>query len=159
MFINENQISKVFNKIVADLDSNNWEKIEPGRQERWVTKHLVRPVVENSLNNIGESRLILSSDGEVQPKQINRFGMTFSPDLDVTFLNQRCISFEVKLLRDNDASGSITKAIGQSIMYHELGYSYSLCLLFDCRRKRNASLVEFVLEKQYSNNRVKLRIY
>lgn len=159
MFIAEGQVGAVFEKILTDLDSMQWEKVDPNRQERWVTKHLVRPVVKKTLDNIGERRLLLSSDGETKPRQINRFGMTFSPDLDVTFLSQRCISFEVKLLRDSDASGSITKALGQSIIYHELGYSYSLCLIFDCRTRRNSSLVEFALDKKYSDNRVKLRVY
>ena len=159
MYIDEFKIGKIFNRIIADLDIHNWPAIDSWRQERWVTKHIVRPVVANTLNQIGEKRLILSSDGEYAPKKIVKYGMSFSPDLDVTFLNQRCIAIEVKLLREIDASGSITKALGQTILYQEFGYENSLCLIFDCRKKKSTQLAEFALSSEYSHNKVKLRCF
>jgi len=159
MHINDSTVGKIFNRVLADLDSISWPKIDQNRQERWVTKHLVRPIVSKTLLEIGEKRLILSSDGENAPRQIIKYGMSFSPDLDITYLEQRCIAFEIKLLRDADASGSISKAIGQAIMYKELGYQNSLCLIIDCRSRKSTQLVEFAFSKEYAHSKVRMRCY
>lgn len=159
MHISESKVGKIFERVLADLDSYNWPRIEQHKQERWVTKHIVRPVVLNTLLEIGEKRLILSSDGEYAPKKIIKYGMSFAPDLDITYLDQRCIAFEVKLLRDSDASGSITKALGQAIIYKELGYENTLCLTFDCRTRKSSRLTDFALEKNYLHSKVKMRCF
>ena len=47
--------------------------------------------------------------------------------------HEKYISYEVKILRDGDPGGALTKAIGQTALYARLGYRASFGLIFDQR--------------------------
>jgi hypothetical protein len=145
--LNSDQLEKVFRVVESDLKGASWPRVDPRQQERSITQHVVRPVIETTLERIGEKRLLLGSDGLKVPKPILKFGMSFSPDLEIRFFHQKCIAFEVKVLRDSDASGSLTKAIGQTLVYKNLGFEYAICLIFDARPRRNSDLEEFLEQK------------
>ena len=138
------QIGNLTSRLVADLQSTNWPKIQSTDQERSVTKHFVAPVVRETLSQLGINRLVLSSDGTRVPKPLIKFGMSFSPDLEIRFADQKCIAFEVKLLRDHDASGSLSKALGQALIYKSFGFERSICVVFDTRKNGDSEIQNFL---------------
>ena len=48
----------------------------------------------------------------------------------------------MKILRDHDASGSLTKAVGQTFMYKALGFEKVIGLIFDVRKNTKLGLRE-----------------
>jgi hypothetical protein len=140
--LSSEKIQKLHSDIVAKLKDHNWSELLPGQLERSLTKHEVAPVIRGYLDNIGASTLVLRHDGNLQPRPLIRHGMSFAPDLDISRLNQRCLAIEVKILRNSDASGSLTKAIGQTFSYKALGYESSIGLIFEGRSRRYSNLQE-----------------
>lgn len=110
--------------------------------------------MENLLLKLGERQLVIRYDGKLNPRSMMRHGMNFLPDLEVYLYSQKCIALEVKILRDNDASGSLSKAIGQTFMYKALGFEIAIGLIFDARTKSRAGLQETLDELVSSETRV-----
>lgn len=140
--LSKDQIEKLHTEIASRFSNHNWPDLESGQLERTVTKNFVAPIVRTYLDNIGASTLVLRHDGQLQPRPLVRHGMSFAPDLDISRLNQRCLAVEVKILRSNDASGSLTKAIGQTFSYKALGYESSIGLIFEGRGRKYSNLQE-----------------
>jgi hypothetical protein len=140
--LSRGQIENLHADIVDKFSNHPWPDLEPGQLERTVTKNIVAPIVRTYLDNIGASTLVLRHDGQLQPRPLIRHGMSFAPDLDISRLNQRCLAIEVKILRSTDASGSLTKAIGQTFSYKALGYESSIGLIFEGRGRRYSNLQE-----------------
>lgn len=142
--LTDQQVGNLTLKVIADLRSGLKLDLNEVRQERSITKYLILPIVRETLNKIGEARLFLGSDGEKVPKPLIRFGMTFSSDLEIRYFEQRCLAIEVKILRNNDPSGSLSKAIGQSLIYRNMGFLHSICLVIDSRNKRYPEIQSFL---------------
>lgn len=143
------------NRITLEYLRNfEWEFPRPNQQERSLTNHTVGPSMENLLLKLGERQLVIRYDGKLNPRSMMRHGMNFLPDLEVYLYSQKCIALEVKILRDNDASGSLSKAIGQTFMYKALGFEIAIGLIFDARTKSRAGLQETLDELVSSETRV-----
>jgi hypothetical protein len=84
-------------------------------------------------------------DGHLAARPLIQHGMTFLPDAQITLHSQKILAVEVKIIRDVDPSGSLSKAIGQTIMYKSLGFESSIGLIFDMRKERHDSLAETLL--------------
>jgi hypothetical protein len=60
-------------------------------------------------------------------------GITFYPDLAVVSVYEKYLAFEVKILRDGDPGGALTRAIGQTSLYERLGFNATFGMVFDQR--------------------------
>jgi hypothetical protein len=85
--------------------------------------------------------------------------MTFLPDAQASLGAQKILAIEVKILRDGDPSGSLSKAIGQTFMYRALGFEMSLGLIFDYMSKRHVGLENPLSEIDQIDNRVKFILF
>ena len=72
---------------------------------------------------------------------------------------QKILSIEVKILRDSDPSGSLSKAVGQTYLYRALGFEMSLGLIFDGRTKNFAGLEDTLAKLDDQENRVKFVLF
>ena len=130
------------------------EDIEEGKQERWITNHILAPRLKKILNEYGQHSFIVRHDGGLAPRPLILSGMSFSPDIDISYFQQKCIAIEVKVLRDNDPTGSLTKCMGQTNLYSLLGFHASIGVLIDERGRRSAKLQEFLLNSRDSDRSI-----
>ena len=151
LHLNAVRLNKLHQLIQSGLQSADWLPIKDGQQERSITHHCVGPVVQSVMESIGEKQLILRHDGAIAPRSIIRYGMSFSPDIEISLYSQKCLAVEVKILRDHDASGSITKAVGQTFMYKALGFEKVVGLIFDTRKKVKTGLEQTLNELTKDN--------
>jgi len=89
--------------------------------------------------------LFLRGDGGVSPRPVPGFGTFFYPDLEISEFHSRYLAVEVKFIRDSDPSGSISKALGQALIYRAAGIPLVYVILIDCRsRDRSSSDIDGV---------------
>ena len=153
--LNQDQLAVLFREVYELLVKTDWPKVESSQMERTITRNYVAPVIRDYLVNKGAFHLVLRSDGFLAPRPLLRHGMSFSPDVDISRLNQRALAIEVKILRDNDASGSLTKALGQTFAYKGLGYENSIGLIFESRSRKARYLDDFIREMNKIDNSTK----
>jgi hypothetical protein len=153
--LSKNEVSALFNEVFGQLLNSSWPQIESSQMERSVTRNFVAPLIRDFLLNKGAFHLVLRSDGFLAPRPLIRHGMSFAPDVDISRLNQRILAIEVKILRDNDASGSLTKAIGQTFAYKALGYEKAIGLIFESRNRKARNLEEFINQMNSIDSDVK----
>jgi hypothetical protein len=85
--------------------------------------------------------------------------MTFLPDAQASLGSQKILAIEVKILRDSDPSGSLSKAIGQTLMYRALGFEMALGLIFDNRTRKHSGLEDPLAMLDQKENRVKFILF
>lgn len=104
------------------------------------TGKVLLPWLQNRVSELLKPELYVRGDGGPQVQPLNWEGITFYPDLTVVSTHDKYLAFEVKILRDGDPGGALTKAIGQTSLYARLGFSASFGLVFDQRASvaRNA---------------------
>jgi len=132
---------------------------DQGQQEREFTKEQVGPALQQFLIETFRSQITLRFDGELSARPLIRYGMKFYPDAQLSFRTQRILSVEVKIIRDSDASGSLSKAIGQTLMYRALGYECSLGLIVDARSNSADSLNDSLTFIDAQLNRTKFVLF
>ncbi len=143
------------NRITIEyLQNIEWEMPAHGQQERTVTNHSVGPAMEKLLESLREPQMVIRYDGALNPRSILRHGMNFLPDVEIYMYTQKCIAIEVKILRDSDASGSLTKAVGQTFLYKALGFEIALGIIFDIRRNKRGGLQQTLDGLSVSDDRV-----
>jgi len=94
----------------------------------WLTKKV------SSLNRTG---LYVRGDGGPSVRPLIWENFSFYPDLAIVEGEKTYIAFEVKILGGADAGGGLTKGIGQTALYSNLGYSKSFGLFFEQRFTRS----------------------
>lgn len=144
---NESQLNEFFTEVNDFIVRQKFVLRDQGQQEREFTKEQVGPALQKFLNDTLRSQITLRFDGELSALPLIRYGMKFYPDAQLSFRTQRILSVEVKIIRDSDASGSLSKAIGQTLMYRALGYECSIGLILDARSNSADSLsdsLEFI---------------
>jgi hypothetical protein len=144
--VSKEEINELFHDVFNLLRKSEWPQIHSHQQEKSITRNLVAPVIRNYLVNRGAHQFVLRSDGYLTPRPLVRHGMSFTPDVDISRLNQRLLAIEVKMLRNSDASGSLTKALGQTFSYRALGYERTIGLIFESRDRKARNLDEFIQE-------------
>ncbi len=152
--LSEAKLDKLGKVTLDYLQRVDWEIPLAGQQERSVTNHSVGPAMEKLIAELREPQLVIRYDGKLQPRSILRHGMNFLPDLEVYLYTQKCIAIEVKILRDSDASGSLSKAVGQTFLYRALGFEIALGLVFDIRKNKRSGLQNTLDELSGSDDRV-----
>lgn len=97
------------------------------------TGSVLLPWLQKKVSTLLKPELYVRGDGGPPVQPLIWEGMTFYPDLAVVSAYEKYLAFEVKILRDGDPGGALTKAIGQTSLYERLGYSATFGLIFDQR--------------------------
>ena len=97
------------------------------------TGEVLLPWLQKKVSTLLKPELYVRGDGGPPVQPLVWEGITFYPDLAVVSVHERYLAFEVKILRDGDPGGALTKAIGQTSIYARLGYSATFGLIFDQR--------------------------
>jgi hypothetical protein len=152
--LSQPKLDKLSAITVEYLRNVDWVLPVVGQQERTVTNHSVGPAIENLTEGLREPHLVIRYDGKLNPRSILRHGMNFLPDVEVYMFTQKCLAIEVKILRDSDASGSLTKAVGQTFLYKALGFEIAIGLIFDIRKNKRSGLQQTLDELSQFDDRV-----
>ena len=96
---------------------------------------------------LNRKSLLIRADGHVAPRQLRFSGMSFVPDLEIVEFETRHLAVEVKFIREVDPSGSITKAMGQVLLYKSLGFKQAHALIVDTRLSSDALELQHDVEK------------
>ena len=159
MQLSEARLEKFFLRLIEHFQSVELEYEAQGQLERSLTKSQVGPALQKFIDSLAMPQLIVRYDGHKSVRPLLRHGMTFLPDAQVTLGNQKIVAIEVKILRDGDPSGSLSKAIGQTYLYRALGFEMALGLVIDARSRKHEGL-ENPLEKiDNSEKRVKFILF
>jgi hypothetical protein len=145
--------------LVDHLKSIDIEYETQGQLERTLTKTEIGPAIQDFVDSLAMPQLIVRYDGHKAVRPLLRHGMTFLPDAQVTLGHQKVAAVEVKILRDTDPSGSLSKAIGQTFMYRSLGFEMSIALIIDARTRSFEGLENPLQEIDDFENRVKFILF
>jgi hypothetical protein len=157
--LTESEIQKFFEKVVSFFEGKEIEAMAQGQQERSLTKNQIGPALKEFVTKIGIPQIVVRYDGHNPVRPLLRHGMTFLPDAQASLGSQKILAIEVKILRDSDPSGSLSKAIGQTFMYRALGFEMSVGLIFDHRSKRYGGLEVPLSDIDQLDNRVKFILF
>ena len=105
------------------------------------TASFLLPWLTSKVASLNKSGLYVRGDGGPSVRPLVWEKISFFPDLAIVEGEETYISFEVKVLTDNDAGGSLNKGIGQTAMYANLGYVNSFGLMFERRWENRDTLV------------------
>ena len=97
------------------------------------TGEILLPWLQKKVATLLKPELYVRGDGGPPVQPLIWEGITFYPDLTVVSAHEKYLAYEVKILRDGDPGGALTKAIGQTALYARLGFSASFGLIFDQR--------------------------
>lgn len=126
------RLSLLFSELIdnCDYDAPVSEELETS-----YTKRVLYPLVATWLPSLRRPELLVRADGAGNaPRALTVGSAQFHPDLEVVSAAQRLLALEVKLMRpQQNPTGSFTKAIGQAVVYRELGFASSHALIIDCR--------------------------
>jgi hypothetical protein len=159
MQFSQRSLEKFFAKLVTHFQSIEIEYEMPGQLERSLTKSQVGPALQKFVDSLAMPQLIVRYDGHKSVRPLLRHGMTFLPDAQVTLGNQKIVAIEVKILRDGDPSGSLSKAIGQTYLYRALGFEMALGLIVDARTRKHEGLEVPLLQIDNTEDRVKFVLF
>jgi hypothetical protein len=98
----------------------------------------VVPQIEKMLVDIKEKRLNLRGDGVQPVRPLFKSRFSIKPDIEIEIFGERLLAFEVKILRKNDPTGSLTTAIGQGLLYRAWGYKAAFVLIIDSNNNPKA---------------------
>ena len=104
-----------------------------GGGETAFTGDVLLPWLQKKVSTLLKPELYVRGDGGPPVQPLIWEGVTFYPDLAVVSAYEKYLGFEIKILRDGDPGGALTKAIGQTSLYARLGYSATFGLIFDQR--------------------------
>jgi len=156
--LSQGQLNVFFSKSIDFFTKQKFQLSEQGQQERELTTLQVGPALERLTQTLMLNQLIVRYDGHLAARPLIKFGMTFLPDAQVTLNMQKIMAIEVKIIRELDPSGSLSKALGQTLMYKALGFECALGLIFDLRTERHHSLSE-TLSSLGDKNRTKFILF
>lgn len=159
MLLSEARLEKFFLKLVEHFQSIEIEYEAKGQLERSLTKSQVGPALQIFVDSLVMPQLIVRYDGHKSVRPLLRHGMTFLPDAQVTLGNQKVAAIEVKILRDGDPSGSLSKAIGQTYLYRALGFEMSVGIIVDARTRKHEGLEVPLLKIDNLDERVKFILF
>jgi hypothetical protein len=157
--LTESEIQKFFEKVVSFFEGKEIEAMAQGQQERSLTKNQIGPALKEFVTKIAIPQIVVRYDGHNPVRPLLRHGMTFLPDAQASLGSQKILAIEVKILRDSDPSGSLSKAIGQTLMYRALGFEMALCLIFDNRTRKHSGLEDPLSILDQKENRVKFILF
>jgi hypothetical protein len=136
--LTESQFSALVKITKNTLAELKFERPQYRTNEITFTKEFVVPQIEKMLVDIKEKRLNLRGDGIQPVRPLFKSRFSIKPDIEIEIFGERLIAFEVKILRKNDPTGSLTKAIGQGLLYRAWGYKAAFVLIIDSNKNQKA---------------------
>lgn len=134
--LSENQLANLSKKFASRLDTLEWRSPLEGESEPTYTGSVLLPSATTLIAEVETPGLVVRADGGVAPRPVSLVDVSFYPDLEIAYFDARSLAVEVKFVRDADATGSISKAIGQALIYRSGGFPWVHVVLVDCRTRR-----------------------
>lgn len=105
----------------------------PDRHEREpaYTGRCLQGPVASLLAGLDIKGLVRSGDGAASVRTVNLLGLPFYPDLAISFHAEPLIAVEVKYLRSGGRQNPIATALGQTMLYQNLGYRRACTFFVD----------------------------
>ena len=157
--LKESELENFFKKVVTFFESASIEALAQGQQERSLTKNQIGPALKVFVTSLRIPQIVVRHDGDTAVRPLLRHGLTFLPDAQASLGSQKVLAVEVKILRDSDPSGSLSKAIGQTLMYRAMGFEMAIGLIFDNRSKNYQGLEIPLALLDQDENRVKFILF
>lgn len=104
-----------------------------GEVEVAYTARVLLPAFQSWVKGLRRPGLFVRGDGGPGLLPIRLRGVELFPDIEVSIGTTIECAIEVKFLRSNDTSGSITKAVGQASLYGHLKSCFGCALVLDLR--------------------------
>ena len=132
--LTDSQIEVLFSKALDSIIANVLPLPGEGEKETAFTQRVVLPFVTDWVKTLNVGGLHVRGDGGLNPLAVVWDGISLYPDVTVMQFHARLVSYEVKFLKPEDPGGSLTKAIGQTLMYERAGFASSIGVIVDCRK-------------------------
>ena len=130
----EQQLEKLIQKTSTFLNETSLLPPLQTEKEPAYTKRVVLPAVSHWVTSLNAGALHVRGDGGANPLRVVWDDIVLYPDVTIMNFHERLISFEVKFIRNDDPGGSLTKALGQTLMYEKAGFAASYGIIIDCRK-------------------------
>ena len=108
-------------------------------EEKKFTAEVLLPWLREKVRQLAKPGLYVRGDGGPGVHPVVWNNISFFPDLTVVSDEEKLVAFEVKLIREVDPGSSLSKAVGQSILYSSFGYKVSIAIVVDCRESAKAA--------------------
>ena len=132
--LTNSQIEILFSKALDSIITNALPLPREGEKETAFTQRVILPFVTEWVKTLNVGGLHVRGDGGLNPLKVVWDGISLYPDVSVMQFHDRLVSYEVKFLKPEDPGGSLTKAIGQTLMYEKAGFASSIGVIVDCRK-------------------------
>ena len=132
--LTNSQIEILFSKALDSIITNALPLPREGEKETAFTQRVILPFVTEWVKTLNVGGLHVRGDGGLNPLKVVWDGISLYPDVTVMQFHDRLVSYEVKFLKPEDPGGSLTKAIGQTLMYEKAGFASSIGVIVDCRK-------------------------
>lgn len=141
--LQESQVENLFKKLLDELFSVRFPAPEIEELEESFTARVLLPWLSNWVKSLQTPGLYVRGDGGASINPVRFHGANLYPDLSISAFEAYYVAIEVKYLRNEDAGGSLTKAVGQTFLYRHGGFAASFALIFDLRsREMKASSMQ-----------------
>jgi hypothetical protein len=131
--LTEAQSARLARRFTKDFADCEFAQPATDQLELGYTSEQIRPWVENWTASLKQPQLLVRGDGGAPATALMLGDMQFYPDVEILEFDKKHVAVEVKLLRSNDGTGSLTKALGQSVIYRTLGFDTVHVALIDVR--------------------------
>lgn len=135
--LTDKQFSILIKVISRTLEDTEFGQPKLGSTELFITKNHVIPRIEEVIAKIKKKGLNVRGDGSQPVRPIYKSNFSVKPDIEIENYGERLIAVEVKILKKKDPTGSLSKAIGQGLLYRVWGYKAVFVLVFDFRPGKN----------------------
>ena len=132
--LTNSQIEILFSRALDSIIRNALPLPREGEKETAFTQRVILPFVTEWVKTLNVGGLHVRGDGGLNPLKVVWDGISLYPDVTVMQFHDRLVSYEVKFLKPEDPGGSLTKAIGQTLMYEKAGFASSIGVIVDCRK-------------------------
>lgn len=151
--LTDSQQRKLFEKLTESIKLERFEPPRDSEREPDFTGRVLLPWLTIWVKGLNHPGLYVRGDGGPSVPPITWQGITIFPDLVIVDGPSKYVALEVKVISDVDPGGSLTKAVGQSVLYAKLGYENSIGMIFDIRRSsKPINQVRVVEELEVSTN-------
>lgn len=124
-------------ELVLPIVTSTWE------EKIFTAEHLL-PWLQGKVEQLAKPGLYVRGDGGPSVHPVVWSNIAFFPDLAIVSDEEKLVAFEIKLIREVDPGSSLSKAIGQSILYSSFGYKVSRAIVVDCRESiKNANQMKW----------------
>ena len=123
----------MFDMLKSNISANDFLCPLLYEKEREFTGRVLLNWLQQWVRDLHHPGLYVRGDGGPGISPVTWRGFQLFPDLAIVEGNTKYLAVEIKLITEVDPGGSMTKAVGQSVLYGQLGYMNSIGMIFDVR--------------------------